>query len=379
VKNRPLLLYITDSESLGGAEVYLETLLLHADQQRYRVALALPPRSATQPLVKRVQAHSIDVYPLDMVHHEGLNIKAIARSLVLLGQLRPAIVHFNLPSPRRCAETVIAAGLLGIKRRLATFQLVTPVPHFGLLAGQLRGLNRRLQYSSLHHGIAVSQGNYRLLVEQYGFSTARLTLIPNAVDIDLFRPMPDDGMLRAAWGIPLDAPLIGLIGRLSRQKGHTRLFDALPAVWRAFPEVHIVLAGMGELELELRAKAAQIDPLGRIHFAGQQHEIPRVLAALDIFVLPSLYEGLSFAVLEAMATESAIVATAVDGTVEVIEDGRTGLLVPPSATEALATALIRLLSDPILCRRIGKAARQTILDRFNQQQMLQQTFHLYNS
>jgi glycosyltransferase involved in cell wall biosynthesis len=106
--------------------------------------------------------------------------------------------------------------------------------------------------------------------------------------------------------------------------------------------------------------------------------MPRVLAAIDIFVLPSLYEGLSFAVLEAMATEHAIVATAVDGTVDVIEDGRTGLLIPPGAPGALAAAITRLLADPMLRVRIGRAARQTILDRFDQRQMLARTFTLYN-
>jgi len=363
---------------MGGAEGYLQTLLLHADQQRYRVGLALPPRPATRPLVELACTHGIETYPLDIVHREGLSAAAVARSVALLHRLRPAIVHFNLPSPRRCAETVIAAGLLGIQRRLATFQLVTPVPPFGWLSSRVRGLNRRLQYSTLHHGIAVSQGNYRLLIEQYGFSATRLALIPNAVDTDLFRPMPDDSALRAAEGIPLDAPLIGLIGRLSRQKGHGGLFEALPAIWHAFPDAHVVLAGAGELEQDLRAKASQIDPLGRIHFIGQQQNMSRILAALDIFVLPSLYEGLSFAVLEAMAAERAVVATAVDGTVEVIEDGRTGLLVPPGAPAALAAAITRLLADPPLRIQIGQAARQIILAHFDQRQMLARTFRLYD-
>src|SRR3954470_6003160 len=120
---RPLLLYITDSEGLGGAEGYLQTLLLHADQQRYRVGLALPPRPATRPLVELARVGGIEVYPLDIVHHDGLSAGSVARSVALLHRLRPAIVHFNLPAPRRCAETVIAAWLLGIQRRLATFQL----------------------------------------------------------------------------------------------------------------------------------------------------------------------------------------------------------------------------------------------------------------
>jgi glycosyltransferase involved in cell wall biosynthesis len=377
--NRPLLLYMTDSEGLGGAESYLRTLLLHADQRRYRVGLALPPRPATQPLVDLARTQGVEVHALDIVHHEGLSAGAVARSAALLGRLRPAIVHFNLPSPRRSAETVIAAALLRIPRRLATFQLVTPVPRFGRLAGWARGLNRRLQFGTLHWGIAVSRGNRRLLAEQYGFSAARLALIPNAVDTHVFRPIPDDGALRASWGIPRGAPLLGLIGRLSRQKGHAVLFAALPQVWAVCPEAHVVLAGAGELEHELRERAAQLDPLGRIHFVGQQDDMPRVLAALDVFVLPSLYEGLPFAVLEAMSTARPIVATSVDGTAEVIADGQNGLLAPPGQSEPLAAAIARMLADPQLRARFGEAARATATADFSQGQMLERTFALYES
>jgi glycosyltransferase involved in cell wall biosynthesis len=372
-----MLLYVTDAEGLGGAEGYLRTLLLHADQRRYRVALALPPRPATRPLVDLARAHGVEVHALDIVHHEGLSASAVARSAALLARLRPAIVHFNLPSPRRCAETVIAATLLRIPRRLATFQLVTPVPRFGRLAGWARGLNRRLQFGTLHWGIAVSRGNWRLLAEQYGFSAERLALIPNAVNTHVFRPAPDDGALRASWGIPRGAPLLGLIGRLSRQKGHAVLFAALPEVWSACPEAHVVLAGAGELEHELREQAAQIDPLGRIHFVGQQEDMPRVLAALDVFVLPSLYEGLSFAVLEAMAAARPIVATSVDGTAEVIVDGQNGMLAPPGQPAPLAAALARMLADPQLRARLGQAARATATADFDQGRMLERTFALY--
>jgi glycosyltransferase involved in cell wall biosynthesis len=131
------------------------------------------------------------------------------------------------------------------------------------------------------------------------------------------------------------------------------------------------------MEQVLRERAAQIDPHGRIHFVGQQHDMPRVLAALDVFVLPSLYEGMPFAILEAMATARAIVSTTVDGTVELIEDGHTGLLVPPGASERLATALSRALGDPSLRIRMGQAARQVVVDRFDRRHMLERTFSLY--
>ena len=374
---RPLLLYATDTEAIGGAEGYLRTLMLHADRERYRVGLVLPPRPGTQPLVELARAHGAGVAPFDVVHHEGLSPRAIARAAALLLRLRPTIVHFNLPSPRRCAEMIVASALVRVPMRLATFQLVTPVPAFGPLSGRLRALNRRLQYRALHHGIAVSHGNRRLLAEQYSFSPARLALIPNGVDTDTFRPLPDGGELRACWGVPPGVPLLGVVGRLSPQKGHAVLLDALPAVWAAFPDAHVALIGSGELEGELRRRASEIDPAERVHFVGQQARMVEALAALDVFVLPSRYEGLSFAVLEAMAAERPIVASAVDGTVEVVEDGRSGLLVPPGDSAVLADRIVRLLGDRALRERMGRAARRRVVEHYGQQRMLRDTFALY--
>jgi glycosyltransferase involved in cell wall biosynthesis len=377
VDRRPLLLYVTDTEGLGGAESYLRTLLLHADQRHYRVGLALPPRPATQPLIDRARAGGVQVASLEGVHRDGLSAGALVRAAALLRRLRPALIHFVLASPRRCAETVIAAWLARVPRRLATFQLVTPVPRFGRTVGALRALNRRLQYRTLHHGIAVSAGNRRLLIEQYGFPAARLALIPNAVDIERFRPRERDTTLRAAWGVPPGTPLLGVVGRLSRQKGHQVLFEALPQVWAAHPDVHVALIGAGELESDLRTQAMQVDWYERIHFVGQQERMPEALAELDLFVLPSLYEGLSFAVLEAMAMERAIVATAVDGTAEVIEPEHNGILVPPGVPGPLAAAIVRLLGDPPLRAQLGLAARAAVLAHFDQRHMLERTFALY--
>jgi glycosyltransferase involved in cell wall biosynthesis len=374
---RPHLLYITDSVGIGGAELYLRTLLLHADRQQYQVGLLLPPRAALQPLIADARAGGVTVSFLDQIHHEGLSPSAILRAAAAIRALRPAIAHFVLPSPRRCAEAIIAAALARVPRRLVTFQLVTPMPRFGRLSGFLRSWNRRLQYRSLHAGIAVSSGNMRLLIEQYRFSAARLHLIANGVDTNYFQPRPDGRVLRETWGIPAGAPLLGVVGRLSRQKGHEILFAALPQVWASHPEAHVALIGSGELEASLRAQASELDHHERIHFVGQQRHMPEALAALDLFVLPSLYEGLPFVVLEAMAMERAVVATAVDGTAEVIEDGRTGLLVEPGAVEPLALAIVRLLGDAGLRYELGCAARTRVAAHFNQQQMLDRTFALY--
>lgn len=373
------LLYITDAEGLGGAEAYLETLMLHVDQARFRVELMLPPRPATTPLVERAQAHGVSITYLDQVHHEGLRVGSILRAAALLRRLQPEIVHFVLPSPRRSAETVIAAWLAGVPQRIATFQLVTPIPQFRGLTGALRALNRTTQFRTLTHGIAVSRGNMRLLVEQYGFPVDRLALIYNGVDLAHFARPTNASELRDVWHVPPDAPLLGVVGRLSRQKGHAVLLAALPQVWACFPEVHVVFVGAGEMEAELRDQAARIDETGRIHFAGKlsRDDMVLALAAFDVFVLPSLYEGLPFAVVEAMAAGKPIVATRVDGTAEAITEDVTGMLVPPGDAPSLAAALIRLLGNSALRLRLGQAARAEAVRRFDQHVMLANTFQLY--
>lgn len=375
--SRPQILYVTDSTGWGGAEGYLQSLITHAVAQQLRVGLMIPEAPSNHHHIQQLQQLGITIYPFAPIHHQGLDLAWIQQARQQLQQIRPQIVHFNLPSPRRSAETVIGAAFARIPQRIATFQLVTPIPQFSWPSSMLRSLNRSLQYRSLHHGIAVSLGNYKLLAEQYGFPKQRLLYIPNAVDTKRFAPQAPNSQLRHTLGIPDNAIVLGLIGRLSRQKGHRILFQALPQIWQTHPHVHVLLAGQGELEAELRQYAAQIDTKQRIHFLGQQSDIPSLLANLDIFVLPSLYEGLSFAVLEALASGCAVVASAVDGTVELIKHGQNGLLVPPEAPEALAQALIELLSQPEKRQALQKAARQTILENYEQKHMLERTFALY--
>ena len=375
---RERIVYITDSEGMGGAETYLLTLLEHVDHQQYRVGLILPQRNATAPLVERAQTLGVDITYFDSVHRDGLSVVAVARSYQLLRTMRPTIVHAVLNGPRRSAETLLAAWLLGVPKRIATFQLVTAIPQQHGLGRLVRTLNRRLQFRMLTAGIAVSHGNARLLVEQYGFSAKHLAIIPNGVDLAAFRGEDSGAVMRAAWGVPDAVPLLGVVGRLATQKGQRVLLDALPQVWQQFPLAQLVFIGAGEREAELRAQAAQIDQFDRIHFVGSlpKAAIPSALAALDLFVLPSLYEGLPFAVVEAMAAGKPIVATNVDGTTEAIRHAVSGLLVAPGDHAPLAEALLQLLGDPALCERLGTAAREAA-SRFDQTAMLAATFGLY--
>jgi len=378
-----VILYITDTEGMGGAELYLQTLFTHVDRSRYQVGLVLPPRAATQPLVEAAQRCGVAVHYLESVHRHGLSLRKVYAAARLLRQLRPDVVHFVLPSPRRCAEIVVAAWLARVPRRLATFQLVTGLPRSQPLSRPKRGLNRRWQYGRLSAGIAVSTANYRLLLEQHRFPARRLQLVFNSVDTERFQPRAageaTGGQLRQIWGVPAGAPLLGVIGRLSYQKGHAILFAALPQIWAAHPDAHVVLVGSGDLEQSLREQARALPGNERIHFVGQHQDIAAAMAELDIFVLPSLFEGLSLALLEAMALALPVVATAADGTTDALVDGQSGLVVPPGQAAPLAAAISRMLADPALRQRLGQAARAAALERFQQATMLERTFALYEA
>lgn len=371
------ILYISDSEALGGAEVYLRALLEHALAEGFRVSLLLPPREATRRLVEAVQALGVQVLAAELAHRPGLRPSIVLGGWQLLRRLRPDIVHFNLPTPRASAELVLAAALAGVPRRIATFQLVTAVPHFGAASAWLRSLNRRLQYRTLQHAIAVSEANKRLLLHDFGLAPDRLSCIPNAVDTAHFAPQQADRSLRAQLGIPDQALVLAFAGRLVISKGLELLLSSMPMLWQAFPDTWLILAGAGNMELSLRSQAAALERSEQIHFLGVVEDVRPLLASCDIVVQPSLAEGLPFAVLEAMAMGRALVASDVGGIAEAVLHGQTGFVVPAGMAEPLATALQRLIADAELRKNMGQAGRARAVAYFSQDVMLARTFALY--
>jgi glycosyltransferase involved in cell wall biosynthesis len=184
------------------------------------------------------------------------------------------------------------------------------------------------------------------------------------VELDRYRG--DYGAARVStrrlWNIPLDAKVIGTVARLSPQKALHVLLEALPAVIREVPEVRVLIVGDGSERPRLEKLADRLGVASCVYFAGNRVDVPDQLLAMDVFVLPSLFEGLPLAILEAMAAGRPVVATAVDGVPEIVKDGVTGFLVSPGNPAQLARALVRLLRDPRTAARFGDAARQRAQD-----------------
>jgi glycosyltransferase involved in cell wall biosynthesis len=185
--------------------------------------------------------------------------------------------------------------------------------------------------------------------------------------------------MRRTFGVQAQGLLVGTVGRLHPQKGFASLLAAVARVRERLPAIRLLLVGGGALRRDLVARAEALGLAEVVIFAGSRGDVPEILAALDLFVLPSLWEGLPNAVLEAMAAGLPVVATAAGGTPEVVVDGETGLLVPPGDVTALAEAIERLLRDPGLRRKMGEAGRKRVEGHFTIEQTVAQTVALYET
>ncbi len=200
-------------------------------------------------------------------------------------------------------------------------------------------------------------------IAEEGAPPNRTFFIPNGVQVEAYRRPMSGTDLRDEFGLSPERWVVGSVGRLTHQKGFDLLLQALALMPR--DDVDLVLVGRGEEEARLRARAAVLGLQQRVHFAGYRHDVPHLLGALDLYVHPARFEGMPNALLEAMAAACPIVATAVDGNRELIEDGIDGWLVPAEDASVLATAIQTVLNNPAEARRRGIAAQQRAATQFS--------------
>ena len=202
-------------------------------------------------------------------------------------------------------------------------------------------------------------------------------VIRSGIELDRFRhPRVPRHETRMALGIPSDALVVGTVTRLSPQKAPLDFVRAVGIIAQSVPEARFVMVGDGPLRPQVEALAAGLELTNWLILTGLRRDVPELMAAFDIFVLSSLWEGLPRVLPQAMVAGLPIVATAIDGNAEAIEDGVNGLLVPPGHPAALAQAVIRLLRDPQMARRMGQAGR-ACADEFGARKMVGEIANLY--
>jgi len=353
------ILYVITELDVGGAENALYELATRLDRNAFQPQVAC--LSGQGPVAVRLRQRGIPVHSL------GARAKWAVRVVWRLRRLiREAdIVHSFLFHANMAAR--LAAIWTGVRAVVSAARV----------AERSRPRRRKLEcrtHRLVDVEVCVSTG-VRDFLASGGFPRQKLIVIPNGVDASRFAGR--DPGFKARLGIKPDTPLITTIGRLHEQKGMSYVLRAAASLCRSRPECHFLLVGRGPLEAELRAQAKQFRLDDKVTFLGFCNDVPSVLKATDIFVLASLWEGMPNAVLEAMAAGVPVVATRVEGTVDIIDDDRTGMLVMPKDVPAIVSAILRLLDDPARAQRLGQAAQEHVRAHFPLEAMVRRHQELY--
>jgi glycosyltransferase involved in cell wall biosynthesis len=235
-------------------------------------------------------------------------------------------------------------------------------------------INRRL-WAWVDAGIAVSNAVRRALLDGDGVSASRIETIHHGLEPEA--PAPDPDALRRDLGIAPEETLVGMAGRLLESKGMRQGLEAVARIRGSHPRCRLVIAGDGPLRETLRTGAKDLGLGSSTHFLGWREDVPQIMAALDVFLMPSLREGFGIVLLEAMAAGVPVVASAAGAAREVVRNGETGFVVEPGDVGGLASGLDRLLGDADLRRRMGRMARARVESEFTAARMVERTYWLY--
>ena len=371
--NNPIkILYFLNSTVRGGVEEHVLCLLRGLDRTRFRPVLVAPGRLLDK-LADDLAPLKVRAYRVKIRH--WLHLWGILKYLLILVWERPRIVHSHLTF-----ATMFAAPL----SKLAGVRRVVDTAH--IREAWRQGIKKnyavdRFIYRFVDRVIAVSHAVKRYLVEDKGLSAEKITVIHNGVDLTRFTVLPAD---RPRGPIAGDPTLAGshlrfaVIGRLEPQKGHKYFIEA---VGRMSPEVlcqaRYLIVGEGALRDQLTGLAWGLGLCPYLVFLGFRSDVADIIAGCDCVVLPSLFEGLPLVLLEAGAMGKAVIATRVDGSPEVVEDGQTGFIVPAHDQYALQDAMEKFIKDPALLTVMGQNGRRRIEEHFDVKDQVQKTAELY--
>jgi glycosyltransferase involved in cell wall biosynthesis len=363
--------YLLDSLDVGGTETQAVELALRIPEAGYEVTLGC--LRARGPLLERLQGSQVAVREF---HPEGgidspAGLYQLLRLSWFLRRAKFDIVHTH----------DLWSNLLGVPAaRLAGVRAIVSsrrdLANFDWYQGKRRGWLRRIQ--NLGGAVLVNATPIRdALIAEDGFNSEKLRVIHNGVDIEKFR-MNGDERIHLFPGVG-EGKLIVLVGNMHTDvKGHPWLIAAAPAVVHEFPSARFVLAGDGEQWPRFEEQVAKLGLEQNFLFLGRRTDIPKILACCDVAVLPSRTEGLPNAVLEYMAAGLPTIASRVGGNAELIEDGVTGLLVPSEDSAALSDALLALLRDPKLARRLAQNGQQFTIRNFSFERLVREVDELYS-
>ncbi|MES1981078.1 MAG: TIGR03088 family PEP-CTERM/XrtA system glycosyltransferase [Pseudomonadota bacterium] len=370
----PLIVHVIHRLGVGGLENGMVNLINHMPPERYRHAIVC--LQGYTDFRKRLRRDDVDIY--DMEKRAGNDVGLYLRMYRIFRRLRPAIVHTRNLS---ALESQVVAALAGVPGRVHgehgrdIYDLYGKNWKYNLLRKMVRPL--------VGHYIAVSKDLQGWLIDTIGAAPARTSQIYNGVDNIRFNI--------ADTALPLSAPpeffgpeniVFGSVGRMAPVKDYPTLVRAFLKLLELAPtlrdRLRLLIVGEGESRAECEALLRQHGAEQLAWFPGERADIPAMMAAMDIFVLPSLGEGISNTILEAMASGLPVIATEVGGNLELVQAGATGFLAAPAAPDQMADLMLRYATSPELRRSHGINARNIIDRQFSMDAMTQGYLSVYD-
>lgn len=351
--HRIRVVHVIHSFGVGGMEKGVATLIRNSSSMFEHAVLCLSASGESE----RLLPPGTKVFELGKA--AGNSLHFLMKLKRQLKTLKPDVVHTRNWGGM---DGIIAARFAGIRA-------VIHGEH-GWDLGDPEGANlrriiaRRILSSCVRELTCVSQHMKHWLVEKVRI-TKPVHQIYNGIDSNVFSPLRGENTTRSELRIPEKSPLLGVVGRLDPIKDHPTLFRAFERAKQSVPEARLLVVGDGPERQRLQGMAGE-----GVLFLGNRTDVPRILRALDVFVLPSLNEGISNTILEAMACGVPVIATRVGGNSELVEEGKTGTLVPAGDCETLASVVTRYLNDPSLRRLHGSSGRVRACEHFTVEKMV---------
>jgi glycosyltransferase involved in cell wall biosynthesis len=357
------ILYLITATNAGGTEKALWELVRRLDKSRFTAHVC----SLKKPGIfgPRMAAAAAGFHSLALAESGGLTaalnfLPACIGLARLVRRVRPDIIHSFLFRANICGRLV--GRLLGVPIVISSLRVTE--------AGMLPHLIDRMTKAMVDTYTAVSEAVRQEAIARAGIAPEKIITIPNGIECRDLPPRPG--------GIDPGVFTIALPGRFHRQKGHTVLLHALKLLAAQQPAVHAYLYGEGPDEGALKKMAADLGIEDRVRFMGVVDNAAQAMAGMDAMVLPSLWEGMPHAVLEAMAEGKPVVASRIAGMDELVQDGRTGILCAPGNAEELAAALLSLVRDRQRARAMGQAGQGLAREKFSIAATVAATVGLYD-
>jgi len=365
------VVHYIESDGFGGAEQMMLNLIQAIDKNNWEPILVYHPHPGILTFINRVEALKITTISVPLITGLG-DLSSMKALIEKLRELHPEVFHAHLVSNLRCSFGIICANLADVKAIVATQHSYQDLQTHGLHKKYKRLIYQKLISMFVDRYIAVSFKQAEHLKKAV-MCQNKVKVVQNCVNVKDYSVTSDRSLLKSIVNNLEVKPVILTVARLDKLKGHKYLIDAASMV----PEAIFLLAGDGPERANFENQARELNITERIVFLGQRDDIPELLDVCDLFVLPSLLEGLPLSILEAMAASRPVLASDIEGIDEILINGQNGFLVPPANARALAKQINLVLSDKQLLERISASGRECVTKKFSIEKMVAGVTEIY--